>query len=65
MPIDPPEEIRLSLEESLELAAALEDARDALSTTDHLVEVMMVEEQLDRLTRKLGFSGNGGGHDDD
>lgn len=51
----PPDEVRFDLEESLELLAALEDARDALSDSDHLTVVAELEHQLALLSRKLGF----------
>jgi len=35
---EPPNDIHLDLEEALELLAALEEARDALLTADHLAE---------------------------
>ena len=45
----PPEEISYDLEESLDLLAALEDARDALAV------VAQLEHEDARLSRKLGF----------
>ena len=39
----PPEEIHYDLDESLELLAALEDARDTLADSDHLAVVAQVE----------------------
>jgi len=56
---EPPAEVRLGLEEALELLAALEEARDALLQTDHLAEVVVVETQIQRLSRKLGFDDPG------
>jgi hypothetical protein len=35
---EPPARIQYQLEEALDLLAALEEARDALITTDHLAE---------------------------
>ncbi len=60
----PPEEVRYNLEESLELLAALEDARDALADSDHLAVVAEVEQEIARLSRKLGFDRSSGGGDD-
>jgi hypothetical protein len=62
---EPPAEIRLSLEEALELVGVLEDVRDALLTTDHLVEVALVAGQLGRINRRLGFPNPEGGDDGD
>jgi hypothetical protein len=45
----PPEEISYDPEESLDLLAALEDARDALAV------VAQLEHEDARLSRKLGF----------
>lgn len=56
----PPDEVSYSLEESLELLAALEDARDALADSDHLAVVAQVEHQAALLSRKLGFDQPGG-----
>ena len=60
---EPPDEVRLSLEEALELLGVLEDARDALIQTNHLTEVALLSAQLLRINRKLGFPEVGG--DDD
>ncbi len=57
----PPGGIALGLEEALDLLAALEDARDVLVDTDHLSVLAQVEDQIQRLSRKLGF--DQGGHD--
>lgn len=57
----PPGDIALGLEEALDLLAALEDARDVLVDTDHLSVLAQVEDQIQRLSRKLGF--DQGGHD--
>jgi hypothetical protein len=59
----PPEEISYDLEESLELLAALEDARDALGSGDHLAVVAELEHEIARLSRKLGFDSPSGGGD--
>jgi hypothetical protein len=52
---EPPRQIWYSLEEALELLAALEDARDALISAGHLVEVVAVEHQIRQLSRRLDF----------
>ena len=54
-PSEPPASIELSLEQTLELLAALEDARDALSESDHLAVLAQIEYQVRVLSRKLGF----------
>ena len=51
----PPDEVRYDLEESLDLLAALEDARDALTDSDRLAVVAQLEHQVAVLSRKLGF----------
>jgi hypothetical protein len=61
---EPPNAVVLSLEEALELIGALEDARDALLITDHLVEVALVSNQLLRINRRLGFPDDDEGGDD-
>jgi hypothetical protein len=38
----------------------LEEAREALITTDHLAEAAQVEHQIRRLSRRLGFDEPGG-----
>jgi hypothetical protein len=61
----PPDEVRYDLDESLELLAALEDARDALADTDHLAVVAQLEHQIAGLSHKLRFdypTGGGDGH---
>ena len=55
----PPGDIALGLEEALDLLAALEEARDVLVDGDHLSVLAQVEDQIQRLSRKLGF-GQGG-----
>ncbi len=52
---EPPAGVGYDLEEALDLLAALEDARDALETTDHLASLAQVEHQVATLSRKLGF----------
>jgi hypothetical protein len=60
---EPPDQVSFSLEESFELLAALEDARDALIDSDHLAVVAQDEHQAAVLSRKLGFDQPpGGGH---
>jgi hypothetical protein len=58
---DPPEEVRYDLEDSLDLLAALEDARDALTDSDRLAVVAQLEYQVAVLSRKLGFDHPPGG----
>jgi hypothetical protein len=60
-PIEPPDEVAYSLEQSLDLLAALEDARDVLVGSDHLALVVQLEHQVAVLSRKLGFDQPGGG----
>lgn len=62
-PVEPPDEVSYSLEDSLDLLAALEDARDALVETDHLAVVAQLEHQVVILSRKLGFDQPPGGGD--
>jgi len=47
--------VRYDVEESLDLLAALEDARDALTDSDRLAVVAQLEHQVAVLSRKLGF----------
>lgn len=56
---EPPGDIRHTLEEALDLLAALEEARDALIVTDHLAEVAQVEHHIRLLSRRLGFDEKG------
>jgi hypothetical protein len=56
---EPPSGISLGLEEALEMLAALEDARDVLVDTDHLSVLVQVEDQIQRVSRKLGFDQGG------
>ena len=55
----PPREVTYDLEEALELLAALEDARDVLSDSDHLAVLVQVEHQIQVLSRRLGFDQGG------
>lgn len=57
----PPDRVNLNLEEALELLGVLEEAGDALLTTDHLVEVAQLVDQIRRISRKLGLDEPGGG----
>jgi len=57
---EPPARVQYGLEEALDLLAALEEARDALITTDHLAEAAQVENQVQLLSRRLGFDESGG-----
>ena len=60
--MEPPDAVAYSLEEALELLAALEDARDLLADSDHLAMLAQVEHQTAVLSRKLGFDeGDDGG----
>lgn len=59
----PPAEIRLDLGEALELLGAIEEARDALLTTDHFAEVAVVFAQIQRISRRLGLERPEGGPD--
>jgi len=61
--VEPPDDVRYSLDEALALLAALEDARDALIDTSHLAVVVAVEDEIRRLSRKLGFHDPDGGSD--
>jgi transcription initiation factor IIE alpha subunit len=56
---EPPDGVRYSLEEALELLAALEDGRDVLVDTDHLSVLAQVEHQIQQLNRRLGLDQGG------
>ena len=58
---EPPDGVRISLDEALELLAALEDSRDVLIDTDHLSVVAQVVHQIRLLSSRLGFD-QGGSH---
>ncbi len=58
---EPPAHVEYDLEEALELLAALEDARDILSDSDHLSVLAQVEHQIGQLSRRLGFDQGGSG----
>ncbi len=49
-----------TLEEALELLAALEEAAEALRSTDHLAKLSQVEVEVRRLHGKLELGTNGG-----
>jgi hypothetical protein len=55
----PPGEVALTLEQALDLLATLEDARDILIGSDHLSVLAQVEDQIQRLSRRLGFDQGG------
>jgi transcription initiation factor IIE alpha subunit len=63
LPAEPPGAVSYGLEEALELLAALEDARDALTESDHLAVLAQLEHQVARLSLKLGFGQSPGGED--
>jgi hypothetical protein len=52
---EPPRYVWYTLDEALELLAALEDARDALADTGHLAVAVAIEDQVRRLNRRLDF----------
>ena len=52
---EPPRDVWFNLEQSLDLLAALEDARDALIDAGHLGLVLTIEDQIRQLSRKLDF----------
>ena len=60
----PPDEVCYTLEESLELLAALEDASFTIAESDHLALVAQLEHQVSVLSRKLGFGQAPGGGED-
>jgi hypothetical protein len=53
---EPPRYVWYTLDEALELLAALEDARDALAGAGQLAVVVAVEDQVRRLNRRLEFN---------
>ena len=59
VPTPPPSGVSFGLEEALDLVAALEDARDVLVGTNHLSVLAQVEDQIQRLSRRLGFDQGG------
>jgi hypothetical protein len=60
---EPPRYVWYSLEEALELLAALEDARDSLIGAGHLTVVVSIEAQLRELSHRLEFDDPSGGAD--
>jgi hypothetical protein len=56
---EPPDGVLYSLEEALDLLAALEDGRDVLVDTDHLSVLAQVEHQIQELSRRLGLDQGG------
>jgi hypothetical protein len=60
---EPPRYVWYSLEEALELLAALEDARDSLINAGHLTAVVAIEAQVRDLSRRLDFDDPWGGTD--
>jgi hypothetical protein len=60
---EPPRFVWYTLEEALELLAALEDARDSLIDAGHLTVVAPIETQVRELNRRLDFDDPWGGAD--
>jgi hypothetical protein len=60
---EPPRYIWYTLEEALELLAALEDARDSLIDAGHLAAAMAIDAQIRDLNRRLDFDDPWGGAD--
>jgi hypothetical protein len=60
---EPPRYVWYTLEEALELLAALEDARDSLIDAGHLTAVVSIEAQVRELNRRLDFDDPRGGAD--
>jgi len=58
-PKEPPDAVHISLDEALELLAALEDARDVLIETDHLSVLAQVVYQIRLLSSRIGFDQGG------
>lgn len=56
---EPPARVEHTLEEALDLLAALEDARDVLIDMDHLAVLAQVEHQIQVLSHKLGLEQGG------
>lgn len=53
---EPPRNIWYTLDEALDLLASLEDSRDVLIDTGHLLVVVDLEHQIRRLNRRLDFN---------
>jgi hypothetical protein len=60
---EPPRYVWYTLEEALELLAALEDARDSLIDAGHLTAVVAIEAQVRELNHRLDFDDPWGGAD--
>lgn len=61
--IEPPGQVSYGLDAARELLGALEDAREVLTDFGHLTVVAELEDQVRRLSRKLGFDdAEGGAH---
>jgi len=58
-PPEPPDAVRFSLSEALELLAAFEESRDVIIGTDHLSVVAQVVDQMRLLSSRLGFAPGG------
>jgi hypothetical protein len=58
---EPPRYVWYTLEEAVELLAALEDARDSLIAAGHLTAVVAIEAQVRDLNRRLDFDDPWGG----
>ena len=63
-PLEPPRHVWYELDEAQDLLADMEDARDALIEANQLSATMRIEEQIRRLSRKLGFDQWEGGADE-
>src|SRR5664280_1522455 len=55
---EPPDAVGISLDEALELLAALEDSRDVLIGTDHLAVLAQVVHQIRLLSSRAQGSGS-------
>jgi hypothetical protein len=60
---EPPGSVWYTLEEALDLLAALEDARAALTDSGHQTVVLTLEPQVRDLSRTLGFDDQGDADD--
>lgn len=54
-PTEPPDEVRISVDEALELPAALEDSCDVLIEIDHVSVQAQIAHQIRLLSAGLGF----------
>lgn len=59
----PPDGVTYDLEEALTLLAALEEVRDTMLATGHLVGVIEIDTEVRLLNRRLGFGEDHGGID--